>query len=185
MLSFADFGKVLQRVSTGALLLRESLALDAIGEMLVETAQARVGSSPETAPGPIGPFPGWAPLAPSTVARKGFENILFETGTFQQDISYRVEPWKVTFGTHQDYIVYTELGTSRMPPRPVFGPTLLDRIPEILPMIGEAFLLAFEDASVMKAGVARGYVRAGLMTEAGTSYAGELVRLGPDMAQLR
>jgi hypothetical protein len=152
-------------------MLQESLALDAAGKMVVEEATSRVGVGPGAAPGPIGPFPGWEPLAESTVKQKGFDSILLDTGTFQGDISHTVEPWKVTIGTHQNYIVYTELGTTKMPPRPVFGPSLLSKMPEILPLIGTAFVKAFVDASVMRHGVRRGYIRGGYITPRGTSFA--------------
>ncbi len=83
--------------------------------------------------------PGWAPLAPSTVARKGFATILVETGALKASLTedkapgavYREMPDGLEMGT--DYrsprqggrwasvalASFHQFGTRRMPARPV------------------------------------------------------------------
>jgi hypothetical protein len=117
----------------------EQTALAAIGARVRTRVREKIG---ELQPAQ-GPFPAWAPLAPSTVRRKGHDRPLIETGAFREDVSYRVGVGRVEIGTHQDYIVYTELGTSTIPPRPVFGPAALDEIGWIQERVGQAWIEPF------------------------------------------
>lgn len=93
------------------------------------------------------PYPAWAPLKPSTIARKlrgkngrswglngNPDSPLYRTGKFQKSIFYRVNHQNLTatIGTTKEYIIRTELGTANMPPRPVFGPAALRIVPAYL-----------------------------------------------------
>lgn len=76
---------------------------------------------------------GWAPLKPATIKRKGFPNILVETGALgvslvergHPDAVYEVvdEPGQGGFsrGTSNETAAYHQSGTRRMPARPPVG----------------------------------------------------------------
>jgi len=112
--------------------------------MLAQGVQKRAIDSVGHYQPAISPFPEWAPLAPATIARKmrgrrgrGWglngnpDSPLYRTGEFRKHIFYRINQRDLTatIGTTKDYIVNTELGTSRMPPRPVFGPAAMREVP--------------------------------------------------------
>lgn len=70
----------------------------------------------------------WAPLAPSTIARKGHSRILFESGDLQtsltsggSDAIREVFDRGLIFGTSTEYAIFHQEGTSRMPARPPVG----------------------------------------------------------------
>ena len=142
--SFHQLSTHLVRVSLPAIKVQLGRALTDIGEAIIDEARAEIGTTtPQQA---ISPYPTWSPLAASTVAtklRRGLgrggnpESILYATGAFYRDIDKRVNlhGLSVTVGTNKEYIVYTELGTSRMPPRPVFGPAALRAVPKRLSVV--------------------------------------------------
>lgn len=68
-----------------------------------------------------GPSGSWAPLAPSTVARKGSAAILRETGAAVNAVSSSstASTAKVTQG--QAYMIFHQYGTSRAPAREHLG----------------------------------------------------------------
>ncbi len=113
-------------------------ALREIGALVAAHARSKVGVYQVRA----GPYAGWDPLALSTIERKqrlgqlgrrSADDPLYATGAFLADIHYEIHlpTWSVAIGTSKEYIVYTELGTRRMPPRPIFGPAVLERQREI------------------------------------------------------
>lgn len=63
----------------------------------------------------------WAPLAPATVARKGTNNILVDTGRLLGSIAAHVAGTSATIGTSVAYAGYLQGGTSRMPAREFLG----------------------------------------------------------------
>jgi phage gpG-like protein len=71
----------------------------------------------------------WAPLAPSTVKKKGHNIILFETGTLLGSLVTVGGPGNVSavssrgsiFGTDVPYAIFHDQGTSKMPARPPVG----------------------------------------------------------------
>lgn len=96
---------------------------EAAGKALAHLAYELVGTEHE----------GWAALADSTVARKQARGLtgrvsatdpLYATGEYRISISYRVEGGAVLVGSGDPIAPFLEFGTSRMPARPVFGPTL-------------------------------------------------------------
>jgi hypothetical protein len=118
-------------------------ALSQIGQSVQQEAKSEIG----TYQSGVGPYPPTAPLAEATIERKAKEGYgmhgdpdtpLYATGAFQEDINYKVDEanLSVDIGTNQDYIVYTELGTGKMPPRPIFGTSALRAVPKTLPLIG-------------------------------------------------
>ncbi len=74
-------------------------------------------------------FEDWAPLKPSTIARKGHDRILFETGRLKTSLTVVGGPGNVNkvtqrgllFGTDVEYSIFHQTGTSRMPARPPVG----------------------------------------------------------------
>ncbi len=88
----------------------------------------------------------WAPLAPSTVARKGHDIILVETGAMRASLvgqtgdSIRDAGADfATFGTSDEKAAFHQEGTRNMPARPPVGASdeLLD---EIAGIIGDAYI---------------------------------------------
>mgnify|MGYP001077961367 CR=1 FL=1 len=91
----------------------------------------------------IGPFPAWAPLADSTEdqkARMGYpaDSPLLASGEMQESYAHEVAGLEAVIGTADPKALYHEIGTERMPPRPVLGPALLHNRERIERLIGEA-----------------------------------------------
>lgn len=95
------------------------IVMTLIGSETVEQARQLIGHSQNM----------WAPLADSTIQIKTKLGLglngdpsspLYSSGEFYDDISFELMPRGVMIGTNKDYIKYTEYGTSKMPPRPVF-----------------------------------------------------------------
>lgn len=75
----------------------------------------------------------WAPLAQSTIDRKGFSSILVETGALGRSLLHRNDPNAIAVvvdepgrggfsrGTAVEYAGYHQTGTARMPARPAVG----------------------------------------------------------------
>lgn len=70
----------------------------------------------------------WAPLRPATIARKGHDLILHDTGRLGASLMQEtgdsiraVDPHYLTFGTSTEYAGFLQDGTSRMPARPMVG----------------------------------------------------------------
>ena len=65
---------------------------------------------------------GWPALAPATVARKGADTPLLETGRLQGSIEHQVGHHEAWVGTNDPNAAFQEFGTSRgIPPRPFMG----------------------------------------------------------------
>jgi HK97 gp10 family phage protein len=78
---------------------------------------------------------GWPPLAGSTIARKGFDRPLYETGELQNSIQHNVDDHEAYVGTDVEYAKYQEYGTSRIPARPFLGGAIIHEekhIPEVV-----------------------------------------------------
>jgi phage gpG-like protein len=71
-------------------------------------------------------------------------SILYDSGDFYNDVSFEVNARSVMIGTNQEYIQYTEYGTSHMEPRPVFPTALLNTLPMILSQLGSFYLLRLQ-----------------------------------------
>jgi hypothetical protein len=91
----------------------------------------------------VGPFPDWAPLADSTEAEKarlGFEPDapLLRTGGLRDSIGHEVGALEAVVGSTSDVMVYQELGTPTIPPRPVLGPAAIHNADRIKRILGDA-----------------------------------------------
>lgn len=74
--------------------------------------------------------PGWAPLAPSTIKRKGNTRILRDKddlyGSFQKGATgnvTRITPTAADFGTADSKAMFHQMGTSKMPKRTIIEVT--------------------------------------------------------------
>jgi hypothetical protein len=128
-------------------------ALEMIGCAVEEAIKNDIG---HYQPG-IGQFPAWVSLSQATLdykAKMGWgkggnpDTPLWATGAFHDDVSHAIRGLTVTVGTNKDYIKYTELGTSRQPPRPVFGPATLRVVPHVLPYLGHVAALGIAGIKV-------------------------------------
>jgi phage gpG-like protein len=80
---------------------------------------------------------GWPRLAESTLAKKGADTPLLETGSLRDSYTHEVHGNEARIGSDQEKAVWFEYGTSKMPPRPVLLPAALKKEPEIVKILGE------------------------------------------------
>ncbi len=113
--------------------------LDHVGAKIEATAKEEIGIYQPA----VGPFSAWAPLADSTVADRvaqGFtpNDPLLRTGALRDSISHQVDGLDVAIGSTSDVMVWQELGTATIPPRPVLGPAAVRNERVIQETIGAA-----------------------------------------------
>lgn len=154
MKAFASLGAFATHLMTAAT--AEALALhEGLKAACVEvekTAKGEIGTYQAS----IGPFPAWAPLADSTEdekARMGYpaESPLMATGEMQESYRNEVEGLDGVVGTSDPKAIYHELGTTKMPPRPVLGPAVLHNRGRIERLIGEAAVVGILGGEVTSA----------------------------------
>lgn len=119
-------------------------ALDVVGDAIATDARDSLG----TYQSGIGEFSSWAKLAPSTIAekaRRGWgkggnpDTPLYATGQLAASISYAVlNARRVEIGSNDEKLLWLDLGTKNMPPRPVLGPAALRTIPKHVGVFGFA-----------------------------------------------
>lgn len=120
-----------------ALRTSEHRALEKAAQLIEKSAKAEIGIyQPE-----VGPFPAWAPLAEATVedrVRKGYtpNDPELRSGALRDSISRVVEGREAVVGSTSDVMVYQEMGTSKMPPRPILGPAAFKNREQIARLIG-------------------------------------------------
>lgn len=90
-----------------------------------------------------GPFPEWAELADATKEdrlRQGYteNDPLLRSGELMESSSHEVHGLEGVAGSTDPRMVYLEFGTSKMPPRPVWGPALVKNHKAIQMMLGAA-----------------------------------------------
>lgn len=138
MKPLGDLGKLFLAEAAGAYRTQLIPVLQQMGRMAVEEIKNEIGNYQSA----IGPYPATAQLSPVTLdikTRQGLglngnpDTPLWATGDFWADVSFQVDPGSlsVEIGTNKFYIVYTELGTGTMPPRPIFGPATLRIAPQL------------------------------------------------------
>lgn len=139
--SLGAFGMyLLEAAATEAVALEAGLAKAA--EHVEKVAKAEFGEyQPAT-----GSFPAWAELADATKAQRvalGYteNDPLLRSGALRDSIGHEVAGLEAMVGSTSDVMVYQELGTEKMPPRPVLGPAAIRSEKVIERMIGEAALL--------------------------------------------
>lgn len=120
-------------------------ALDRAAAIVERDAKQQIGDyQPEA-----GPFNAWPELADSTKqdrVNKGFSenDPLLRTGELRDSISRQVQGSEAAVGSTSDVMVYQELGTDRIPPRPVLGPAALKNKDRIEKVLGDAVVHALE-----------------------------------------
>lgn len=115
--------------------------LDVAASIVEKTAKDEIGHYQDAA----GPYPAWAELAESTKEdrlRKGFteNDPLLRTGQLRDSISRAVDGHKAVVGSTSDIMVFQELGTSKMPPRPVLGLAAYRSKEDIKKALGESIV---------------------------------------------
>lgn len=113
--------------------------LTQVAKAIAKTARAEIGHyQPE-----VGMFPAWKELADSTKEDRvhlGFsENEpLLRTGALRNSISYTVGRLEAVIGSTSDTMIVHELGTAKVPPRPVLGSAAFRNKRKIEQLIGFA-----------------------------------------------
>lgn len=88
-----------------------------------------------------GPFATWEPLAPSTIAKKGADDPLLETGALKASITHEVHGDTGEVGTDDPKAQWLELGTSQMPPRSFLGLAAYRLSDKIAEMVGVEYTM--------------------------------------------
>jgi phage gpG-like protein len=113
--------------------LAAQIALTEAAEMVREAARALIGH----------PNSAWAALADSTLARKGADQPLLETGEMRDSIESTIGRRVAWVGSNNDKAVWQELGTSRIPARSFIGMAAIECEDAIHKLTREAIGHAF------------------------------------------
>lgn len=141
MKEFGSFGEMAMQLAE--MVVAEELAfyhgLKKCAVAIEKTAKKEIGTYQDE----IGHFPGWVELADSTKkdrVQKGFsENDPLErTHELENSISHEIVGREAAIGSDSDVMVYQELGTPTIPPRPVLGPAALRNKDLIIKTLGHA-----------------------------------------------
>ncbi len=102
--------------------------LERAGKMVEEAAKDAIGTYHFS----------WPPLAPETVARKGADTPLLQTGELRDSIGYKlVDEHSVDVGSDNEKAVYHELGTATIPPRSFLVSAAVEKEQEVVTLFGE------------------------------------------------
>jgi HK97 gp10 family phage protein len=131
-----DFQRKLAQIPE-MIALEVQAALAVVANKIAEDAKAMIGNEQAD----------WPPLADSTIQdkeRKGFEvpKPLLRTGEMRDSIQVHVEGNTAVIGTNNEYAVYQEGGTDKIPPRPFLSKSAVHN----MDVIEVEFLAALEKA---------------------------------------
>lgn len=109
-----------------------------------ETAKEEIGVYQPA----YGPFDDWAPLAESTKhdrIRQGYseDEPLLRSGKLRDSIQSEVMGLAAIVGTKSEIGLWQEVGTERIPPRPIIGPAYVRRIGPLIEAIEQAIFKGF------------------------------------------
>jgi hypothetical protein len=147
--SFAKFAMHLGRL-VAVEIAAEQAALHKVGALVEAAAKKKIGNYQ----------PGWAKLAATTLEGWGPfpgkidlgyappDNPLLRTGGLKGSYEHSVGVNEVAIGSNDDKAVWHELGTSKMPARPVLFPAAHEKIPEILAIVGTDVCIALSGGGV-------------------------------------
>lgn len=141
MMTIQQFIRTLDQVARIEVPDAQAASLEEAGSVIDTYAKAQIGHYDLTPPAG---FPSWPQLADSTKkdrVREGFpENEpLLRTGELRDSIHHEVLDFDLAVvGSDSDIMVYQELGTETIPPRPVMGPAAVRMGPKVADMIGAA-----------------------------------------------
>lgn len=124
-------------------LLAEHKALKRAAEVVEREAKSEFG----VYQGATGPFAKWEELSDYTKqdrVSQGFteNDPLLRSGGLRDSISHAVQGLSAVIGSTDQVMVYQELGTDEIPPRPVLGPALLRKDKEVVRIVGEYTMAA-------------------------------------------
>lgn len=113
--------------------------LKEVANAVEATAKAEIGHYQPA----VGGFGAWPELADSTKAdrvRQGFSenDPLLRTGELRDSIGHEIEGLEAIIGSESDVMVWQELGTKHIPPRPVLGPAAIVNEEKIREILGRA-----------------------------------------------
>ena len=109
----------------------EHQALEIACQMVEDEAKQAIGDP--------GTGYGWPPLAASTLARKGADTPLLETGEMRDSIMHHVEGSTGYVGSDNEKALWHELGTVHVPPRSFLMGAAMHKEGEINEMTGRYF----------------------------------------------
>lgn len=129
--SFGAFAKHLEALALSSRAVKEHM-LDKSAEEIQKTAQGIIGEYQ----GAVGPFVAWEELADSTQAeraRLGFsENDPgYRNGAMQRSVARQAHGDEAVIGSNDPNMVWFDQGTSKQPPRPVFGPAAIHSLQRV------------------------------------------------------
>jgi len=121
------------------------LGFHAIVKEIEEMAKEEIGVYQPA----YGPFDAWAPLAESTKAdrvRQGYseDEPLLRSGELRDSIESEVVGLAAIVGIKSDIGLWQEVGTERIPPRPIIGPAYVRRIGPLMEAIEQAIFKGFK-----------------------------------------
>jgi phage gpG-like protein len=141
MSQFPSLGAFALHLATQHIQEQKSLerGLEKVAKLIEKSAKSQFGTYQRG----TGPFEKWPPLAESTQedrVQHGFsaDEPLLRTGELRDSISHQVQGLRAVIGSTSDVMVYQELGTSKIPPRPVLGPAAIRRKKAIKKILGDA-----------------------------------------------
>lgn len=155
--SLAGFAShLLTLQATEALALRQGLEKAAAA--VEATAKSEIGVYQDAVP----PFPAWADLSDYTEREKerlGYplDAPLLRTGELRDSISHEVSGLEAAIGTPSQVMVYQELGTERIPPRPVLGPAAIRNDEVIQRILGKAAVTGLLGGAAIPKGLGYDY----------------------------
>jgi hypothetical protein len=141
MKSFNSLGEFVAHLAGRVIAARALLeaGLEEIGQVIEKTAREELGTYQPA----VGPFPAWTDLADNTQQQReaaGFtpNDPLLASGEMRDTFGHRREGLEVVIGSTDEKMIYHEFGTTKMPPRPVFGPAAIRCEKDIEALAGAA-----------------------------------------------
>ena len=161
---FSSFGEMASFLSARlpAIVASEMRALEEIGRRVQAEVEDSIGHYQSPTPG-IESFSAagaqWEPLHASTLekkqrlgqlGRRSADDPLYASGAFLAGVRVATHPSRrsVEVGTNKPYVRFTEYGTSRMAPRPVFAPAALRVMPHMMRLIGAYAIAGISGISI-------------------------------------
>lgn len=128
MKTFQSIGAFADHLATLSLGMEAELhrGLDKAAAAVEATAKSEFGEYQAA----VGPYPEWEQLAESTQQereRLGYtpNDPLLRSGELRDSVGREVRHMEAVIGSRSPVMFYQELGTPRIPPRPVLGPALI------------------------------------------------------------
>ncbi|PTR05283.1 MULTISPECIES: HK97-gp10 family putative phage morphogenesis protein [unclassified Novosphingobium] len=126
-----------ERIAAQAAAAEAHNGLEKAASLLADKARDAIGEYHDA----VGPIPAWEPLADATKADRvaqGYpeDEPLLRSGELRDSIGHEVSGNTAWVGSTSDLAPFHEFGTSRMPPRPIFGTALYENISEVVHEVG-------------------------------------------------